>query len=70
MTRYELVSRGAREVKNELKTGLSGSDESVLPTTPRPVTVFCLEVMSASRMRDLKSEKRFPSQQNCLESVK
>ena len=56
------MSRGAREAKNELKAGLFGSDKPVLWTisTPKPVTVFCLGVMSASEKRDLKSEKRFP----------
>ena len=60
MTRYASISRGAREAKNELKAGLFGSDEPVLSTILSPATVFCLGVMSASEMRDLKSEKRFP----------
>ena len=59
MMRYELVSRGAREAKNELKAGLFGTDEPVV-TKPSPTTLFCLGVMSASEMRGLKSERRFP----------
>ena len=55
VTRYELVSRGAREAKNELKAGLFGSDE----TWPRD-PLICLGMMSASEMRDLESDKRFP----------
>ena len=65
------MSRGAREAKNELKAGLFGSDKAVLSTIPpEPVIVFHLGVMSASEMRDLTSEKRFPRLQNCPESVK
>ena len=54
------MSRGARVAKNELKAGLLGSDKSMLSTTTWPVIVFCFGEMSASEMRDPKSEKRFP----------
>ena len=56
------MSRRAREAKNELKAGLFGSDESVMSTISAlsSVTVFCLGVMSASEIRNLRSEKRFP----------
>ena len=64
------MSRGARVAKNELKAGLLGSDKSVLSTTPWPVIVFCLGEMSASDMKDPKSEKMFPRLQNCPKSVK
>ena len=60
MTRYELVSRGAREAKNESKAGLFGSNETLAVIRSFPDAVVCLGVMSASEMRDLKSEKRFP----------
>ena len=60
VTRYELVSRGAREANNDLKAGLFGSNEPVASLTSKPVTFFCPGVMSASEIRNLKSEKRFP----------
>ena len=58
--RYELLSRWEREANNELKAGLLGSDRPIVSTIQSPVTRFCLGVMSASEMRDLSSEKRFP----------
>ena len=70
MTRYELVSGGAREANNELKTGLFGSDKSVSTTPRAQVTVFCLGVMSTSEVSDLSPEKMFPSLQKCPESEK
>ena len=60
VTRYKLVSRGAREAKNKMKAGLFGSDESVLSTISRPITIFCLGVKSAFEMRDPSADKRFP----------
>ena len=65
MTRYALVRWGKREVNNELKEGLLGSDRLVLSTTSAldhgtVVTAFCIGVRSASGILDLKSEKRFP----------
>ena len=49
VTRDELVSRGERAAKNELKEGLFGSDKKSL-----------FGVMSVSETRNVKSEKRFP----------
>ena len=63
------MSGGEREANTELKTGLFGSDEPV-STTPRPFTAFCLGVMSTSEVRDLSSEKRFPSMQKYPDSEK
>ena len=64
MTRYALASWEEREANNELKAGLLGIDRPVLTTTTAldilAVTSCSLGVMSASGMRDLKSEKRFP----------
>ena len=62
MTRYASMSRGEREAKSELKEGLFGSDKTMasFPKKLESVAVFCLGVMSASEMRKLKSEKRFP----------
>ena len=56
---------GEREANNELKAGLLGRDRPELSTTAAldhdgAVISFCTGVMSASRMRNLKSEKRFP----------
>ena len=50
---------------NEWKIGLFGSDRHVLSTTRNlenapALAFFSLGVTSASGMRDLKSEKRFP----------
>ena len=75
MTRYALVSWGEREANNELKAGLLGSDRPESSTTAAldhgtAVISFCTGVMSASRIRDLKSERRFPRLQNCPESEK
>ena len=68
------MSWGEREANNELKAELLGSDRTVLSTTGAlvdgTITLHFLGVMSASQMRDLKSEKRFPWLQNCPESEK
>ena len=64
MTRYAFASWEEREANNELKAGLLGIDRPMLSTTTAldiPVVTSCsLGVMSASGMRDLKSEKKFP----------
>ena len=69
MTRYAFASWEEREANNELKAGLFGIVRPVLSTTTSlgfiAVISFSLGAMSASGMRDLKSERRFPWLQNC-----
>jgi len=84
VTRYLLVSRGESEVNNDLRSSLLGSDSisglyklrrltSVrLQAITRSIAdiLYCLGVMSAIRESESRSTKRFPSEQNSLESVK
>ena len=59
---------------NEWKVGLLGSDRHVLPATRELCCEFhviafvSLGVTSASGMRDLKSERRFPCSHKAPES--
>ena len=56
VTRDELVSRGERVAKDELKEGLFGSDKTSLE---RLTLIVCFGVMSVSETRSVKSEKKF-----------
>ena len=60
VTRYELVSRKAREANVELKAGLFGSDETSMNLASLSRPIVFLGVMFASEMRDLQSDKIFP----------
>ena len=84
--RYLLVSRVEKETNNDLKSLLFGSDRpsgsynSVKPSiTTTSLSLWCpslsdilccLGVMFAFKESDLRSAKRFPSQQKSSESVK
>ena len=84
VTRYLLVSRVENKVNNDLRSSLLGSDSISglyklrwrkyvrFQAITRSIedSLCCLRVMSAIKESDLRSEKRFPSQQNSLESVK
>ena len=81
--RYLLVHRVERETNNELKSSLLGSDRpSGLCNSYNLEEVFviamyrcsdilcCVGVMFAVKESDLRSAKRFPSQQKSSESAK
>jgi len=84
VTRYLLVSRVDSKVNNVLRLSLLGSDSinglykwrkwkagQVQASTKSSEDISCdLGVMFAIKESHLKSAKRFPSQQNSLESVK
>ena len=80
VTRYLLVSRVENEVNNDLRSSLLGSDsisglyksrglESVRLKATIKDTSCRLGVMSAIKESSSRSAKRFPSQQNSLESA-
>ena len=83
VTRYPLVSRVESEVNNALRSSLLGSDSTsgLYKQRGKPIqleaiirssedSLCCIGVMSAITEGDPRSVKRFPSQQNFLESVK
>ncbi|KIM63956.1 hypothetical protein SCLCIDRAFT_675735 [Scleroderma citrinum Foug A] len=84
VTRYLLVSRVEHEVNNDLRSSLLGSDSISglykfrrrkfvgFRANIRPIENIscCLGVMSTIKESGSGSEKRFPSQQNSLDSVK
>ena len=55
VTRDELVSRGERVAKDELKEGLFGSDKTSLE---RLTLIVCFGAISVSETRSVKSEKK------------
>ena len=82
--RYLLVHRVERETTNELKSSLLGSDRPsglcnlcdsevyfvLAKYRHRSDILCCVGVMFAVKESDLRSAKRFPSQQKSSESAK
>ena len=76
------MSRVESEVNNDLRSSLIGSDsisglfkwfrQSFVRSQAitQSSGLYCVGVMSAIEESDSRSSKRFPSQQNSLESVK